>query len=84
MGVRVRLFRALGYTWVVTAKQLLMDYVAGLSEEEALARLPLLTDAGPAPALTPAQIAEIREALADLDAGRRLSHADVKRRFGLT
>ena len=68
----------------MTAKQLLMEYVAGLSEEEALARLPLLADAGPAPTLTPTQLAEIREALADLDAGRRVSHADVKRRFGLT
>ena len=61
-----------------------MDYVAGLSEEEALAKLPLLADAGPPPELTPAKMDEIRTALAELDGGQRLSHADVKRRFGLT
>ena len=79
-----RAFVLRGYTVPVTAKQMLMDYVSGLSEEEALAKLPLLADAGPPPPLTPGQITEIREAIDELDAGRRVSHADVKRRFGLT
>lgn len=61
-----------------------MEYVAGLSEEEALERLPLLADAGRPPALTPVQLREIGAAVESLDAGRRVSHSEVKRRFGLT
>lgn len=68
----------------VTAKQMLLDYVAGMTEEEALARLPLLTDAGPPPELSEEQRNQIRAALASLDAGIRTPHDEVKRRFKLT
>lgn len=67
----------------MTAKQMLLEFVAGLSEEEALAKLPLLTDAGPPPALTVSQMAEIRTAIESLDDGKRTPHAEVKRRFNL-
>lgn len=67
----------------MTAKQALMDYVAGLTEEEAAAKLPLIRDAGEPPALTPDQIDQVRRSLADLDAGRKTPHGDVKRRFGI-
>lgn len=63
---------------------MLMDYVAGLSKVEALRKLPLLAGAGLPPALTAAQITEVRAAIAELDAGQRVSHAEVKRQFGLT
>jgi len=67
----------------MTAKQILLEFVAGLSEEEALVKLPLLADAGPPPALTAAQMAEIRTAIESLDEGKRIPHAEVKRRFNL-
>lgn len=67
----------------VTAKQTLLDYVEGLSEEEALARLPLMADAGPPPELSEQQRQQIREALGSLDAGKRTPHDEVKRRFNL-
>lgn len=67
----------------MTAKQMLLDYVAQLTEEEAITKLPLLADAGPPPPLTSEQIASIHAALASLEAGNRVPHDDVKRRFGL-
>ena len=64
----------------MTVKQLLLEYVASLSEEEALSRAESLLAAGfPAP-LTPEQIDSARRGLADLAAGKKHSHGDVLRR----
>ena len=67
----------------MSAKQTLLDYVAGLTEEQALRKLPLMTDDGPAPALTSQQMAEIRAAFAQLDRGEGIPHDEVMRRWGV-
>jgi hypothetical protein len=68
----------------MSAKQVLLDYVSNLTEEQALQKLPLIADAGTPPVLTSGEKVVIEQALARLDAGEKTSHAEMKRRFGLS
>jgi hypothetical protein len=72
-----------GYNVGMNAKEQLLEFVEGLSEEEATEKLPWMIDRGPAPALTASQRVAVERALANLDAGRKVSNAEMKRRFGI-
>jgi hypothetical protein len=68
----------------MTAKQVLMDYVAGLSEEEAMDKIPLLIPPEPDfPPASPEVMAKFHKSIAELDAGFSRSHEEVFRRFNL-
>ena len=67
----------------MTAKEQLLEFVLGLSEEEAAEKLPWMMDDGPAPPLTPPQRVAVQRALANLDAGKQISNAEMKQRFGI-
>lgn len=65
----------------MTAKQQLLEYVQGLTEEEAMDVLPFIVKPPP---LTPAQLEGIERGLRSLDEGRKVSNEDMKRRFGIS
>ncbi len=68
----------------MTAKQMLLEYVAGLTEEEAMEKIPWIVRSAPEYPPAPPEIMEkFRRAMADSDAGRTISDDEVARRFGL-
>ena len=75
------------YTRRVTAKEVLLERVEALTEEEAAEALDLLgfTDS-PDREFPPASeevMALFRKAMADSEAGRSISHEDFRRKHGL-
>ena len=69
----------------MTAKEQLLEFVAGLSEEEAIDTLPSIYRRAPEfPPAPPEVIAQLREALAAAESGApRYSTQDVRRYVGL-
>jgi predicted transcriptional regulator len=69
----------------MSAKEALRDLVEAMSEEDALRQLErielefMVADRR----LTPDEIAAIEQGLADADAGRRVTTAQLRERFGL-
>jgi hypothetical protein len=68
----------------VTAKEQLLQYVQGLTEEEAIDKLPWVVGPEPEfPAAPPEVMSMFRRAMEDSEAGRSLSDEEFGRRFGL-
>jgi predicted transcriptional regulator len=73
-----------GYTVPVSAKQALREYVDGLSEDEAARVLAAVDDLfWERLPLTDDDVVALEEGLADLDAGRTHTTAEVRRHLGL-
>lgn len=60
-----------------------MEYVQGLTEDEATEKLRWIVDSGTPPPLSRDQLEEVQKAIASLDSGQTTSHAEMKRRFGI-
>ncbi len=67
----------------MTAKELLREWVESMSEEEAALQLPLVAESRGRRPLTPDELDQVRAALKSLADGRKVSDAEMKRRFGL-
>lgn len=67
----------------MTAKEKLLEYVQGLTEAEAIEKLPWIVEPAVRASLTAEEIRQVERAIESLDAGRKLSHAEMKSRFGL-
>lgn len=70
----------------MTAKEALRELVDEMSEEDARDALDILREMFQEPVSRPpvssAELDSVRRGLEDLDAGRRVPHEEVKRRFG--
>lgn len=75
----------MGILTTMSAKQVLLEKIEELTEEEAENVLWYIEDElnGEPQPLTPEEIAHLREGVADLDAGRTTPHEEVLRRFGI-